>query len=84
MSVTAAWPWPVGLQPRRAEKLCRDAWPWGVLSAIQPYTQMVGFRNLVVHRYDSLDCALVVEIVNERLGDFERFRDEVLAYASEL
>lgn len=53
----------------------------GVLSSADPYRQMVGFRNLIVHRYDAVDCALMAKIVNNHLEDFERFRDEVVAYA---
>ena len=28
----------------------------------------------------SIDIAILVDIVNQRLGDAERFRDEILAY----
>jgi len=53
----------------------------GALASADPYRPMIGFRNLLVHRYDAIDCALVARIVNERLGDFEHFRDEIMAYA---
>jgi hypothetical protein len=39
---------------------------------------MVQFRNFVVHRYERIDTEILVEIVNNRLDDFEKFRDEVL------
>ncbi len=52
----------------------------GILSAHPAYEKMVQFRNFVVHRYDRIDVAILVEIVNNRLGDFERFRDEVLRF----
>ncbi len=53
----------------------------GALSAEEPYRRMVQFRNLVVHRYEHVDPGILADIVRNRLGDFERFRAEVLAYA---
>jgi uncharacterized protein YutE (UPF0331/DUF86 family) len=41
---------------------------------------MVQFRNLIVHRYEQVDNAVLVDMVNRRLPDFEQFRKEVLAY----
>lgn len=35
--------------------------------------RMVGFRNIAVHAYQTLERAIVVSILRERLGDFERF-----------
>ena len=52
----------------------------GVLTQAKAYRQMVGFRNFIVHRYDRIDVNILVDVVNNRLGDFEQFRDEVLAY----
>jgi uncharacterized protein YutE (UPF0331/DUF86 family) len=52
----------------------------GVLSPQPAYEKMVQFRNFVVHRYERIDVAILVEIVNNRLGDFDRFRDEVLRF----
>lgn len=54
----------------------------GVLSGIEPYREMVGFRNMVVHRYDRIDSNVLVDIVNNHLTDFDLFRDEVLAYCA--
>lgn len=53
----------------------------GVISSAEPYRKMVGFRNLIVRRYDAIDCGLMADIVNNHLADFERFRDEVVAYS---
>jgi uncharacterized protein YutE (UPF0331/DUF86 family) len=33
--------------------------------------KMVGFRNVAVHDYQSLDLAILTHILEERLGDFE-------------
>jgi uncharacterized protein YutE (UPF0331/DUF86 family) len=52
----------------------------GVLTQAKAYQQMVSFRNFIVHRYDRIDVEILVDVVNNRLGDFEQFRDEVLAY----
>ena len=53
----------------------------GALSPNDAYRKMVQFRNVVVHRYENVDVEILAEIVNNRLGDFTTFRDEVLAYA---
>ena len=42
---------------------------------------MVRFRSFVVHRSEQVDVEILVDMVNHRLTDFERFRSEVLAYA---
>ena len=53
----------------------------GALSSNYPYRQMVQFRNIVVHHYAHVDTAILIDIVNDRLADFENFRNEVLTYA---
>jgi len=52
----------------------------GVLASAEPYRRMGQVRDFVVHRYDRVDTEILVEIVNRRLGEFDRFRQEVLAY----
>ena len=52
----------------------------GVLSDDKIYRQMVRFRNFIVHRYEHIAADVLVDMVNQRLPDFEQFRDEVLAY----
>lgn len=52
----------------------------GVLSGEEPYRQMARFRNFVVHRYEKIDSNILANMINLHLIDFERFRDEVLAY----
>ncbi len=53
----------------------------GALSHYDAYRKMVQFRNFIVHRYDRVDVAILAEMVNKFLGDFERFRTEILSYA---
>ena len=52
----------------------------GILDQYDAYFKMVQFRNFVVHRYERVDNAVLVDMVNRRLVDFERFRNEILAY----
>jgi uncharacterized protein YutE (UPF0331/DUF86 family) len=52
----------------------------GALARYEEYHRMVQFRNFIVHHYERIDTAILVDIVNRRLGDMERFRDEILAY----
>ena len=35
--------------------------------------KMAGFRNILVHGYDSVDLTIVKDIVENRLGDLEHF-----------
>lgn len=51
-----------------------------VLSDDVIYRKMVGLRNFIVHRYEHIDVNILVDMVNQRLPDFEQFRAEVLAY----
>lgn len=42
--------------------------------------EMKRFRNVLVHRYVDVDDAKVYEILETRLGDFEGFKKEVVAF----
>lgn len=44
---------------------------------------MVGFRNIAVHEYQSLNTDILKNIVAERLGDFEEFINQVLRFAQQ-
>lgn len=52
----------------------------GVLADRPEYRRMVQFRNVIVHRYEQVHVDILVDIVNNRLGDFRTFRDEVLRH----
>lgn len=52
----------------------------GALSDNEAYRQMVRFRNFIVHRYDHIDETILSEVMAHRLGDFEQFKGEILAY----
>ncbi|MFW5931424.1 MAG: hypothetical protein ACOCQI_06675 [Desulfosalsimonas sp.] len=36
--------------------------------------------NFVVHRYEHVNNEILAGMVNQRLGDFEQFRNEVMDY----
>ncbi|MBU4225899.1 MAG: DUF86 domain-containing protein [Chloroflexi bacterium] len=52
----------------------------GALSRHTGYEKMVRFRNFIVHRYERIDLAILVGMVNRYLSDFDRFREEILNY----
>ena len=39
---------------------------------------MTKFRNIVVHHYDKVDEAVVVDILKRHLDDFLQYRDAIL------
>lgn len=55
----------------------------GALTEHKPYREMVWFRNLIVHRYEQVDNEVLVDMLQHRLVDFERFRTEILDYVKE-
>lgn len=44
---------------------------------------MVGFRNVLVHEYQKLNLAVLVEIIEHRLDDLERFSTAVMEALSD-
>jgi uncharacterized protein YutE (UPF0331/DUF86 family) len=54
----------------------------GVISPPMAETlrRMKGLRNLLVHEYGRINDELVFETVRQRLGDFEAFKREILAF----
>ncbi len=52
----------------------------GVLASEEPYRRMVQFRNYIVHHYEDVDPAILADIVNHCLGDFENFCREIRGY----
>jgi uncharacterized protein YutE (UPF0331/DUF86 family) len=41
---------------------------------------MAGFRNLLVHDYERVDPAIVVDVLTRRLADIRTFTQRVLAH----
>ena len=52
----------------------------GALTPDENYTRMVRLRNFLVHPYEHIDPDILANMVNRHLGDFEKFRNEILAY----
>ena len=40
--------------------------------------RMAKFRNIVVHHYDKVDAAIVVNILKRDIGDFRDYRDAIV------
>lgn len=57
----------------------------GVISAATEETmrKAVGFRNVAVHNYDTVNWAIVFAICQKSLPDFARFASEVVDYCGE-
>ena len=53
----------------------------GVLASAERYRAMIQFRNFVVHRYERVDSAVLISILNDHLDDLSAFRDEVAGSA---
>jgi uncharacterized protein YutE (UPF0331/DUF86 family) len=56
---------------RLFELLVENGWVPGTLA--RPLSQMVGFRNVLVHGYQGVDKAVVRDVVENRLGDLVAF-----------
>lgn len=53
----------------------------GIVASAEQYRTMVQFRNFVVHRYERVDSAVLVDILRNRLDDLAAFRNEVAGAA---
>jgi len=42
--------------------------------------RMKGLRNLLVHEYGRINDQIVFETIRQRLGDFDTFKRETLAF----
>jgi len=42
--------------------------------------EMKAFRNILVHKYGVVNDELVFENLSEKLGDFDKFKEEILNY----
>ncbi len=54
----------------------------GILSSLEPYRKTIQFRNFIVHRYERIDVAILVDIVNHRLADFDAFKEEIVRHVA--
>ena len=62
-------------EPRSSRELVdlllRDGWMPEALAA--SLRSMIGFRNVLVHGYDTVDLAVVRDVLEHRLGDLTAF-----------
>ncbi len=65
--------------PQVSADAIRKLKEYGIIQNDEVYSKMVRFRNFLVHNYDSLDMAVLYEIITKRLTDFEQFKHEILA-----
>jgi uncharacterized protein YutE (UPF0331/DUF86 family) len=49
----------------------------GVIKSAKPYTDMVRFRNLIIHQYEEIDPAIVFDIAKNQVNAFRQFRNEI-------
>jgi uncharacterized protein YutE (UPF0331/DUF86 family) len=47
---------------------------------LSDYQNMASFRNMLVHHYEKVEDEIVFSIFKNKLGDFDLFREFVLAY----
>ena len=50
---------------------------FNVLKSAQPYSDMVKFRNLIVHQYEEIDPAILYDILENKMENFRQFRNEI-------
>ena len=46
----------------------------------QKLTKMVGLRNILVHEYGKIDRELIYKILQERLGELEDFKKQIINF----
>jgi len=49
----------------------------GVIKSADNYSDMVRFRNFIVHRYEKIDLEILYSIVRNKLHLFRQFSDEI-------
>ena len=49
----------------------------GAIASAERYRAMIQFRNFVVHRYERVDSAVLVDILKNHLPDLDAFRIEI-------
>jgi len=49
-------------------------------SQSEPLDRMTKFRNIVVHQYEKVDPTIVIGILRNNLGDFEKYKKAIIDY----
>lgn len=53
-----------------------------VIKSAETYSDMVRFRNLIVHEYEIIDHRVLYDVIINKLDDFNLFRKEIDQYNS--
>ncbi len=61
----------------RALEILKDK---GVIADALNYRKMIQFRNFIVHRYESINDEILLDILQNHLNDFDRFVEEIKVY----
>ena len=48
------------------------------------FADATGLRNRLVHQYEEIDSEIVYEMIQNDLGDFDKFVDEISRYLKSL
>jgi uncharacterized protein YutE (UPF0331/DUF86 family) len=49
----------------------------GIIKSSELYSDMIRFRNFIVHRYEKIDLEILYSIVKNQLYLFQQFSDEI-------
>lgn len=52
----------------------------GIIQTADDYTDMIRFRNFIVHRYEKVDVEIVYSIIKNKLNLFEKFVEEIRSF----
>jgi uncharacterized protein YutE (UPF0331/DUF86 family) len=52
----------------------------GVIQSTSEYSDMIRFRNFIVHRYEKVDVEIVYSIIKNKLTLFEKFVEEIRSF----
>ncbi|MBW6536739.1 MAG: DUF86 domain-containing protein [Mariniphaga sp.] len=51
-----------------------------VIQSANEFTDMIRFRNFIVHRYEKVDVEIVYSIIKNKLNLFEKFVEEIRSH----
>lgn len=54
----------------------------GCIKSAKNYSEMVKFRNFIVHRYQKIDSVILYDIITNKLDDYRKFIDEIRNYCA--
>lgn len=49
----------------------------GIIESAETYSDMIRFRNFIVHRYEKVDIEIVYSIIKNKLPLFSKFVEEI-------